>query len=320
MTPPAIETRQLAKRYRKVEALAGLDLDVPAGSICGFLGPNGAGKTTTMKILMGLIRPTGGWAAVLGHDVRSAGLEARSRVGYLPQDPVFPPDQSVRQVVLYAARLHPGHLGGRTLRRRVDDLLDRVGMTDKARRRVRGLSGGERQRLGVAQALVADPDLVILDEPSAGLDPMGRRAMLDLIAGLRGTATVFYSTHILDDVERVSDSVVMINRGRAIAAGALESILEGSDSDFTVRLRGHTDSTRDRLQQEPWVQSIVTQRRGEVDEWQIHLSDGDGDGAGSDRLVAALLVDDECDVIEFHASDRRLEDAYLETIGVGDGD
>jgi len=316
MTVPAIETRQLTKRYRKVEALAGLDLDVPVGSICGFLGPNGAGKTTTMKILMGLARPTGGWAAVLGHDVRSSGLTARSRVGYLPQDPVFPPDRTVRQVVRSTARLYPGHLRGRALRRRVDELLDRVGMTDKARRRVRGLSGGERQRLGVAQALIADPDLVILDEPSAGLDPMGRRAMLDLIAGLRGTATVFYSTHILDDVERVSDTVVMINRGRVIAAGALGSILEASESDFTVRLRGHTEGTLARLRNESWIQSIATQRRGETDEWQIHL----GDGAGSDRLVTALLAGAECDLVEFHASDRRLEDAYLETIGAGSGD
>ena len=173
MTAPAIEIRQLRKKYRKVEALSGLDLEVPRGSICGFLGPNGAGKTTTMKILLGLIRPSGGWAAVLGDDVRTHGLLARSRIGYLPQDPVFPANQTVRGVVLYVARLYPDHSHGRALRRRVDGLLDRVGMADKARRRVRGLSGGERQRLGVAQALVSDPDLVIMDEPSAGLDPVG---------------------------------------------------------------------------------------------------------------------------------------------------
>jgi ABC-2 type transport system ATP-binding protein len=316
MTAPAVETRQLTKRYRKVEALGGLDLEVAHGSICGFLGPNGAGKTTTMKILMGLVRPTGGWAAVLGYDIRSHGLVARSRIGYLPQDPVFPPDHTVRGVVAYAARLYPGHSYGRALRRRVDELLERVGMADKARRRMRGLSGGERQRVGVAQALVSEPDLVILDEPSAGLDPMGRRAMLDLIADLRGDATVFYSTHILDDVERVSDTVLMINQGRAIASGALESILQASETDFTVRLRGDTQRTFTQLQNEPWVRSIAAQRRGETDEWRIQV----GDGAGSDRLVAALITDDACDVVEFHASDRRLEDAYLEIIGAGDGD
>ena len=317
MTPPAIETRQLTKRYRKVEALGGLDLEVPAGSICGFLGPNGAGKTTTMKILMGLIRPTGGWAAVLGHDVRTSGLVARSRVGYLPQNPVFPSDQTVRGIVKYAARLYPGHPKGKALRRRVDELLEQVGMTDKARRRIRGLSGGERQRVGVAQALVGDPALVILDEPSAGLDPMGRRAMLDLIAGLKGSATVFYSTHILDDVERVSDTVVMITGGRAVAAGPLDTILQASEDDFTVRVRGETAATLERLRLEPWVQEIDARRTGATDEWQIRV----GDGAGApDRLVAALLADERCDVVEFHPSDRRLEDAYLEIVGAGNGD
>ena len=119
MTAPAIEIRQLRKKYRKVEALRGLDLEVPRGSICGFLGPNGAGKTTTLKILMGLIRSSGGWASVLGDDVRTHGLVARGQIGYLPQDPVFPASQTVRGVVSYVARLYPGHPHGRALRSRL---------------------------------------------------------------------------------------------------------------------------------------------------------------------------------------------------------
>ncbi|GMQ94165.1 MAG: gliding motility-associated ABC transporter ATP-binding subunit GldA [Acidimicrobiia bacterium] len=317
MTAPAIEIRQLRKRYHKVEALRGLDLEVPRGSICGFLGPNGAGKTTTMKILLGLIRPSDGWAAVLGDDVRTHGLVARSRIGYLPQDPVFPPNQTVRGVVSYVARLYPGHPHGRALRRRVDGMLDRVGMADKARRRVRGLSGGERQRLGVAQALISNPELVVMDEPSAGLDPVGRRDMLDLIAEIGGETTVFYSTHILDDVEQVSDTVVIINNGRAIAAGPLESILETSDSEYTVRLRGATEGTFARLTAEPWVQSVDAQRRREVEQWRVRVTDG---AAAADRIVPTLLADDGCDILEFHLSDRRLEDAYLEIVGADDGD
>jgi ABC-2 type transport system ATP-binding protein len=316
MTAPAIEIRQLRKKYGKVEALRGLDLEVPRGSICGFLGPNGAGKTTTMKILLGLIRPTGGWAAVLGDDVRTHGLVARSRIGYLPQDPVFPSNQTVRGVVSYVAHLYPGRLHGRALRRRVDELVDRVGMADKARRRVRGLSGGERQRLGVAQALVADPDLVVMDEPSAGLDPAGRRDMLDLIAEIGGDTTVFYSTHILDDVERVSDTVVMINDGRAIAQGPLDSILETPESDYAVRLRGETEGTLARLMAEPWVQNVDARRRGEVEQWTVRVSDS---AAAADRLVPTLLAQDECSILEFHLSDRRLEDAYLEIVGDDDG-
>jgi ABC-2 type transport system ATP-binding protein len=140
--------------------------------------------------------------------------------------------------------------------------------------------------------------------------------MLDLIAGMKGDITVFYSTHILDDVERVSDTVVMINHGRVLATGALESILQASESDFTVRLKGDTAATLDRLRVEPWVASVSTRRSGELDEWRIVV----GDGAGADRLVAALVADDGCDVVEFHLSDRRLEDAYLEIVGAGDGD
>ena len=317
MTAPAIEIRQLRKKYRKVEALSGLDLEVPRGSICGFLGPNGAGKTTTMKILLGLIRPSGGWAAVLGDDVRTHGLLARSRIGYLPQDPVFPANQTVRGVVSYVARLYPDHSHGRALRRRVDGLLDRVGMADKARRRVRGLSGGERQRLGVAQALVSDPDLVIMDEPSAGLDPVGRRDMLDLIAHIGEDTTVFYSTHILDDVERVSDTVVIINDGHAVAAGPLDSILKASTVDYSVRLRGATERTLARLMAEPWVRNVDARRRGEAEQWEVRVADG---AAAADRLVPTLLADDGCDVLEIRLSGHRLEDAYLEFVGVDDGD
>lgn len=189
-------------------------------------------------------------------------------------------------------------------------------MADKAARRVRGLSGGERQRLGVAQALVADPDLVVMDEPSAGLDPAGRRDMLDLIAEIGGETTVFYSTHILDDVERVSDTVVMINGGRSIAQGPLDSILETTGSEYSVRLRGATEGTLAMLTAEPWVENVDARRRGEVEQWRIRVADG----AVDDRLVPALLADKGCDVLEFHAADRRLEDAYLELVGADDGD
>ena len=316
MTVSAIEIRQLKKRYRKVEALRGLDLTVDQGSVCGFLGPNGAGKTTTMKILMGLIRSSSGWAAVMGNDVRDAGLPARERIGYLPQDPVFPPSQTVRGVVASVARLYPGHPHGSALRRRVDDLIDRVGMTDKSRRRVRGLSGGERQRLGVAQALVGEPELVILDEPSAGLDPMGRRDMLSLIEEVSSQATVFYSTHILDDVERISDTVVMISKGRAVAQGSLDEILTVSESDYAVRLRGDTAGIHDRLIAESWVGEIDIRRRTETEDWRIRLTDD----SVADRLAPLLASDDDCDVIEFHLSDRRLEDAYLDLVGADDGD
>ena len=316
MTVPAIEIRQLKKRYRKVEALRGRDLTVEAGSVCGFLGPNGAGKTTTMKILMGLIRPTSGWAAVSGIDLRGGGLLARSHIGYLPQDPVFPSHQTVRGVVAAAGRLYPGHLRGSALRQRVDELVDRVGMADKAKRRMAGLSGGERQRVGVAQALIGDPDLVILDEPSAGLDPTGRRDMLDLIQELRSETTVFYSTHILDDVERVSDTVVMISRGTVVAQGDIDEILTVSQTDYAVRIRGDAKALHARLVDEPWVESINARRHGEIEDWVVRLSDS----SAVERLAPALVDGGGHDIIEFHLSDGRLEDAYLALVGADRGD
>lgn len=314
MTDYAIEVRNLAKRYRKVQALAGVSFDVATGSVCGFLGPNGAGKSTTMKILMGLIRPSGGHAFVHNHEVGKAGLVARTRIGYLPQDPVFPSHLSVRGLVMYAARLYPGHPTGRALRSRVDEMIGTVGLAAKARRTMTGLSGGERQRVGVAQALIAQPDLVILDEPSAGLDPAGRRAMLDLISGIGGDTTVFYSTHILDDVERVSDSVVMVNHGKVVAQGPLPSILEATGKDYVVGLRGDTAALRARLSAEPWVSGLVANERGSAEEWRIQVSDP---VAAARQLVPALTSGNGYSVLEFHLSDRRLEDAYLDLIGAG---
>jgi len=146
---------------------------------------------------------------------------------------------------------------------------------------------------------------------------VGRRDMLDLIAEIGGDATVFYSTHILDDVERVSDTVVMINAGRVVAQGPLNSILQGSDSDYMVRLRGETNNILARLAAEPWVKAVEASHLGEVEQWRVSVSD---EAAAANRLVPTLLLtDDRCDIVEFHLSDRRLEDAYLDIVAADDG-
>ena len=315
LSGPVLEISGLTKRYRKVHALAGLDLEVPRGSVFGFLGPNGAGKTTTMKILMGLIRPSSGEAFVFGRDLRHAGSAIRSRIGYLPQDPAFHPDRTVREVLLFVDRLYPAERGFRSRRRRVDALIDRVGLGAKAKRRVRMLSGGERQRLGIAQALIGDPELLVLDEPSAGLDPRGRRQVIDLIDDVRGDTTVFYSTHILDDVERVSDAVAVIAGGRKLAQGPIAEILAEPAMVYTVRLRGEPDGLLDRVRSQPWVQNVYAETSDGYHEWSVALGDG-----GAERLLAVVASQPGCDVIEFHAASRHLEDAYLEIVGRADGD
>jgi ABC-2 type transport system ATP-binding protein len=221
---PAIQTAGLAKRYRDVLALEGLDLAVPEGSIFGLLGPNGAGKTTTLRLLAGLTRPTSGRAIVAGVEVGMGATAIQRRIGVLDQDPRYYGWMTGRELVTLAGRLHG--LSGRALRDRVAELLERVALTPAANRRIGGYSGGMRQRIGIAQALVGRPPVLLLDEPVSSLDPEGRRDLLALIATLRGEATVVFSTHVLNDVERVCDRVGILNAGRLVAEAPLGELLE----------------------------------------------------------------------------------------------
>ena len=219
----AIETRGLTKRFGSILALDRLDLAVPRGSIFGLLGPNGAGKTTTIRILAGLARPTAGSASVAGVPVGLGQPELRRRLGYLDQDPRFYSWMKGRELLELVGRLHG--LGGAELRSHVAGMLERTGLVSAADRRIGGYSGGMRQRLGIAQALVHAPELLILDEPVSSLDPEGRRDLLELVAGLRGEATVVFSTHLLADVERICDRVAILDRGRRVTEGPLEDLL-----------------------------------------------------------------------------------------------
>ena len=218
-----IETHELSKTYKKVQALRSLDLKVQQNSIFGFLGPNGAGKTTTIKLMLGLIRPTAGSATVFGMDTGKQSVDIRARVGYLPQEPHFYEHMTARQTLRFVAScFFKGPK--KAIEERIDEMLEMVDLADKADRPIRTFSGGERQRLGIAQAQVNYPDLLILDEPAASLDPLGRRDVLEVMSKLRKYTTVFYSTHILDDVQKVSDTVVILNKGELVAQGPIEEL------------------------------------------------------------------------------------------------
>jgi ABC-2 type transport system ATP-binding protein len=312
MAQPALEIHDLHKHFGRNHVLHSVDLTVAADSIVGFLGPNGAGKSTTMKIVMGLLRPSGGRALVFGDDVHRHGVAARARIGYLPQHTKFHPYRTCRQVLVYVAHLYPGRRSRTTLHDRVDELLDAVGLADKASRRAGHLSGGEAQRLGIAQALVSDPDLLILDEPAAALDPQGRHDVLTLIESLRGRTTIFYSTHILDDVQRVSDAVAILTEGRVVAQGRIDDLLATPMSAWTVRLNGDTDAVHQRVSEEPWVAGIVNRPRGSSQLWTVRVTDHD---AAEERLLPLIVDSDACDVVEYHPSERTLEDAYLDIVG-----
>ncbi|HWQ32919.1 MAG TPA: ABC transporter ATP-binding protein [Blastocatellia bacterium] len=234
----AIEIRNLTKDYpvgfwkkRMVRSLDGLSLDVAQGETFGFLGPNGAGKTTTLKILMRLIYPTAGNALILGCPLDD--MKMRARIGYLPEQPYFYDYLTAREFLVYCGRLFD--LPRRAAAARAEELLGRVGLAEAADKHLRRFSKGMLQRVGLAQALVNDPEVLFLDEPMSGLDPLGRREVRDLIANLREQGkTVFFSSHVLSDVEALCDRVAILNRGRLIECGRLSEILSRSGSEMEI--------------------------------------------------------------------------------------
>ncbi len=214
----------LTKRYPGVTALDDLTVDVPRGLV-GLVGANGAGKTTMFRLMLGLARPTEGTVEVCGIDVAADPIEVRSRLGYMPEHDCLPLDQTAADVVATFGEL--SGLPARDARQRASDILDLVGLDEARFRPISGFSTGMRQRTKLAQALVGDPELVLLDEPTAGLDPLGREEMLALVARL-GTfgISVLMATHLLDDVQQVCDHVLMIDGGHLVVSGATESLLE----------------------------------------------------------------------------------------------
>ncbi len=237
----ALRIRGLTKVYRagvrrrRVTALDGLDLTVAEGSIFGFVGPNGAGKTTTIKMLVGLIAPTRGDATIFGRPIRE--VSARDAVGYLPENPAFHDFLRPLEVLTFMGRL--SGMSGAGLQRRAGEMLELVGLSRALDLSVRKFSKGMVQRLGIAQAMMHDPPLLILDEPMSGLDPIGRKEVRDLILELRRRGkTLFFSTHILNDVETTCDRVGMVLDGRLVAEGTLGSLLDGSVKSVELRCGG----------------------------------------------------------------------------------
>jgi ABC-2 type transport system ATP-binding protein len=214
----------LTKKYPGVTALDDLTIDVPRGLV-GLVGANGAGKTTMFRLLLGISKPTEGHIEVCGVDVGVDPIEVRSRLGYMPEHDCLPLDQTAADVVSTFGEL--SGLPARAARQRASDILDLVGLDEARFRPISGFSTGMRQRTKLAQALVGDPELVLLDEPTAGLDPLGREEMLLLVARLGSFGiSVLMATHLLDDVQQVCQHVVMIDSGRLVVSGATDSLLE----------------------------------------------------------------------------------------------
>jgi ABC-2 type transport system ATP-binding protein len=251
----AIRCEGLHKSYGKLEALKGLDLTVPMHSIFGLLGPNGAGKSTTIKLLTRQIAPGGGQAWVAGVPITGQVSDVRSRIGYLSEQPAFYPWMSGREFLDFVGELFG--LSTRVRRQRCDELLELVGLTSAARRKIGGYSHGMRQRLGIAQALINRPEVLLLDEPVSALDPIGRKEILELLAGLKGQSTVFFSSHILADVDRICDEVAVLDHGVLLAQAGTQTLKEQyAQPLITIKLETDAQVLVNLLEQESYVQKV----------------------------------------------------------------
>jgi ABC-2 type transport system ATP-binding protein len=313
-TPYVIETNALSKTYKNVQALRSLDLKVRRNSIFGFLGPNGAGKTTTIKLLLGLTPPTAGGGTMCGCDIVHDSLEVRRKIGYLAQNPRFYDYMTAREMLRFRARFFYRSLNGE-IEQRIEETLAMVGLDDKADRPISSFSGGELQRLGIGLAQINYPELLILDEPAASLDPQGRRDVLEVMSRLRKHTTIFYCTHILDDVQQVSDTVAILNHGELVAQAPLQELLTGSEGIiYKIVLEGDVSHAHARLTSLPWVSGIkITPLEAQIT-WQVSVTDA---VAAKSELLPMLVYDERVCVVEFGRKKYELEDVFLSIVEGG---
>ncbi len=307
-----IETHALSKAYDGVNALDSLNLRVHQHSIFGFLGPNGAGKTTTIKLLLGLVRPTSGDASIFGYDTRHDSTKIRRRIGYLAQDPRYYEYFTARETLRFVA--HFFYKGPKAdIEERIEETLRLVGLADKADRSIKGFSGGERQRLGIAQAQINYPDLLILDEPAASLDPQGRHDVLEVMERLRKHTTIFYSTHILSDVQRVSDTVAILNHGQLIAQAPIEELLEGGSKGmmYSVTVKGSSPEAEQVVRNQAWVSALSVTPDNGFTQWQVSVTDEVAAEAG---LLNLILAQPGVTVTEFGRKHYDLEEVFLRMV------
>jgi ABC-2 type transport system ATP-binding protein len=305
----SIETSGLVKRYGDILALDHVDLAVPRAAV-GLLGPNGAGKSTLLKILLGLSRPNGGTATVLGRDAVADGRELRMRVGYMPETDTLPDNATAADFVSHMAEM--SGLPRRAARQRAADVLYHVGLDEERYRLIKGFSTGMKQRVKLAQAIVHDPELVFLDEPTNGLDPLGREEMLELIGRIHRQLgiLVVLSSHILDDVERVCDYVVVLDGGQVVASQSLH-VPDDTTADLHVRVDGDAGPFLERLD----TLGIVARPAGieyTTDEFVVTRH---GDGTlDAIRDVAATTGSP---IRLLRPATRSLEDLYVDSVGAG---
>jgi len=305
-----IEVQDLTKSYGSVTAVDHVSFTVNKGEILGFLGPNGAGKTTTMRILTGFMPATSGTARVAGFDVFNDSLEVRRRIGYLPEAPPVYPDMSVETYLDFVARIK--NVPAEKRADRITDALEKTSLADKRFELIKRLSRGYKQRVGIAQALVHDPDVIILDEPTVGLDPKQIIEVRHLIKGLAGTHTIILSTHILPEVSMTCDRVVIINKGKIAAVDTPQNLTSQLKGGQRIRVEAQAPEAalRETLAQVPGasrVQVETTRNDGHV-----ILSVEAAQGKDIRSQVAARIIEKGWPLFELRGVSVSLEDIFLQ--------
>jgi ABC-2 type transport system ATP-binding protein len=301
-----IEVKNLTKRYGIHLAVDDISFSAQPGEIVGLLGPNGAGKTTTMRILTGFMPPTSGTAHVAGYDVLKDSFEVRKRVGYMPERVPIYPDMTVREYITFWARLRGVHKH----RQRVNAILDNVQLYDRRDTLIRNLSKGLRQRLGLAQALVHDPEVVILDEPTIGIDPQQVIEVRESVSQLGENHTVLFSTHILSEAEQVCDRVVIIHHGRIVAEDKPDKLrqkLQPGQHLFILTREDELDAARKMLDRVPGVENVQPQGQG----FSLRAQPGiDIRPHVFERAAGAGIT-----ILEMRPVAMTLEDIFLDIVG-----
>jgi ABC-2 type transport system ATP-binding protein len=275
----AVKTSDLVKDFNGLKAVDHLNLEVPEGAIYGFLGPNGSGKTTTLKMLTGMTKPTSGTIEILGVPMVFGKQKIQDNIGFLPDVPGFYDWMTAHEFLTFCGELF--HIDTPILKERVKSLLKIVGLEKSDKKKIGTYSRGMKQRLGIAQAMINEPKVIFLDEPVSALDPQGRKEVIDIIQGLKGKVTVFFSTHILSDVERICDRVVIINKGAIILEDTIENIKAMSNTrDIEIEADAPSISRLyERIGQEKYIQSLkmnhqtLTLTVDDLDVARLHLNE-----------------------------------------------
>lgn len=301
----AIRCSGLRKCYGTQEALKGLDLTVPANSIFGLLGPNGAGKSTTMKLLTRQIAPTAGQAWVAGVPITGQAIDVRSRIGYLSEQPAFYPWMTGYEFLNFIGELFGLAPGPK--RKRCDELLELVGLTEAAKKKIGSYSHGMRQRLGIAQALVNQPEVLFLDEPVSALDPIGRKEVLEMLAQLKGKSTVFFSSHILTDVDRICDEIAVLHHGRLLVQAPTQALKEQyAQPVISIELETNASVLSELLRQELYVQQVEIK--------ETHARVLVSDLAIAKQRLPALLVQKQLPLLRYEVALPTLEDVFVRLV------